>query len=236
VGNIVYAPLVIQNVGGQLSASVVGTPTVVISIAGRLSHSPTPLCAANGDVLGMWFASRVGNDSDMYFTPSIKSPTPSPEFDNLINWVNNGAVAGGRFLAASNVADGYYGRMLEGQGYYAAVNSDIQVGPAAQMTIKVGAQSDPNLPLTSSAFALALGPINPVPIPGILGSFGLNPTPMFFPVPPGVASVTTDDFGEMQLPANAPSLKGNTVYFQALTSPIPPMPVAFTNTIKVRFL
>jgi hypothetical protein len=84
--------------------------------------------------------------------------------------------------------------------------------------------------------AVALRTIGPVPIGGILGSFGLNPSPMFFPVPPGIFSVTSDDIGEMQLPATDPSLKGATLYFQALTTPVQPASPAFTNTTQVKLL
>lgn len=235
-GRLVYAPLILTITNGTLTAASVNTAkkVVVVDIPGRFSHSPTPISDKSGNCLGMWYASRVGGNSDMYFTANIHKPTHFLGWDNGTSWVNNGGVAGGRFLAASNNTDGFYGRLMVGEAFYLVSNSEIAVGPTAMLTLAAGGPSSKIVPIVTTTVVLSFATATPLPLPGVGGALALDIRLLFYPVGGGITSVTRDDFAQMQLPAAVASLKGVSVSFQALMNPVGTSP-SFSSTCTASF-
>ncbi|MCA8956364.1 MAG: hypothetical protein KDC87_09830 [Planctomycetes bacterium] len=232
-GTIVYAPLSTTLTAGKLTAASVGSVKTAAAISGEICHSPTPVFDGQGNAIALWFAARVSNDSDMYFASNIESNQKSivKVWDN-INWLNNGGVAGGRFLAADSTN---YSALVEGQGFYMATNTEIAVGPSAQLTVQVGAQSG-TPSVVSTTFAVALGVNAPITLGGIEGGFALTPTPLLFLVPVVLSSTTKDDVARASFPATDVSLKGLTLYFQGVANPVDAtVPDSFTSTAATKF-
>lgn len=223
------APLSTTITGGKLTAASVGTSTAVISI-GNQSHSPTPLPDSTGNVMGFWFASLVGSDSDMHFKSMLPSTTAHTKCWDTTGWLNNGGVAGGHFLCADSGIS--YAALQEGEGYFMMSNTDIDTTTAAPLKIRIaGLTGTPSI--CSSTMGISLKTALPVALPGLLGEFALDTTILLLIGGPTIT--TKDEVAELSLPSNA-GLKGLSLAVQAVINPTDPgLTASFTSTINPAF-
>jgi hypothetical protein len=156
--HIAMMPLDLSNPAAPV---VTGNPTIVVDAGVRQRvHSSHVLVGPDGDVEGLYHAWREGQKSDMCVSADLDPATP-PEIAMTIgptpngDFLNNGGIAGGRFVAAWN--PGGYIRAVDARGAWLigdveapggmvdlAVGADVRDGPiGAQVFVWLGLPRSP---------------------------------------------------------------------------------------------
>jgi len=220
----------------NLSApKAVGTPVLVSTghTSGAIAHSPSPITGADGDVEGLFLASRVSSASDMYLADDLDPSTPIVLVNTDTYWQNNGGVAGGTFhwADASSTPTGYYVATAESQGAWLLGDIEALNGT---MNITGAAHNPTSSPLIPSITVLFIsgGFGSPIQLPGWNGSFGLD-LRTYAPF----GAMTHSDASEMasmSFPVpNLAQLKGITFIVQGLNVHPVKQLYTWTNTARL---
>jgi len=228
---ISWAPVLETIVANKITAAALDMSKVVVAVSSaNQPHSPTPVFGTNGNTRGMWFSRVTGGDSEQYYSGQVPDSTGGQLVYDSAAWSNNGGVAGSRLLAAYS---GHYNTLIEGRGSHGGSNSAIVVGTGATCNITI--HSPVGTPaLFTSIFGLAFGVGPKIALGGIAGYLGLDGTKLVF-VLGGPTGNTADETAEISFPATDAALKGLTLDFQFVTSPIAGFGPAFTNTMSPSF-
>jgi len=215
--------------GVLTKAEVTGTAVAAATMT-TLPHSPTPIIDKLGEVRGLWMATFIGGDSDMYFMPSLNTAdTPIKLFDDTL-WLNNGGVAGGRLFFATTAV----GTSAAVGEVAWLVGSNTALGGTATMTL--GCRNSKSVAPVVSKLALSLklnaGTQAPLPIPGWNGGFALAAPIIVFT---NMVAIGKDELAHWSaaVPQDT-ALRGLRVAVQGLALP-QGLPPTLTNTATLEF-
>ncbi len=134
-------------------------------------NSPTPIVTSTGELLGLSHHLTT-NKNDHYMSFDTNPNTPALEFINYPDWINNGGYAGGTFFDAWYTPGFRYKigsvETVWWTGGKAPIGSNMEVSAY----VPIGGPTGPayiSFILISNGFLA-----NPIPVPGIIGKFGLN--------------------------------------------------------------
>ncbi|MEE2886777.1 MAG: hypothetical protein VX951_05040 [Planctomycetota bacterium] len=236
-GRIVARPILIAHGGpnGELTlAELQGPERDKVITTAATTHSPTPMCDSNGEVLGLFYHKTVSGDSDAH----LKSGTHLADFQGDVNdeagWQNNGAVFGGTFVSANSAATpGYSKARARNMAWLLASRPAI----GTTMTLQMGCANSglPTVPPTVTIYA-ALGTLPALSLGGIQGFLGINPAPILLRVA-SVPVPAASGRAELKIPVpNDPTIKGVSLPIQGLATIVTASGVlgVFTNTTFIR--
>lgn len=219
------------------TVTLTGTALVVADVTkpgtGTINvHSPTPIMGRDGRIHGLWMSERLGNDSDQVYKADLRVAKGHEQvicFDNTA-WYNNGAVPGGRLIAANSGSTGGFYNGLHHEDFAWLVGDELDIGTSGEF---IGAMWDTNTGPNVTAVFVSAGylPIaGGVSIPGIKGKFGLDLTTLIMFGTMAHADATQRATMPVVIP-NDPGLKGKSFTLQGLSvDPGAPTVQAFTNT------
>jgi hypothetical protein len=234
---IVRRPILLAHGGpnGELTlAELQGPERDMIITSGATSHSPTPMCDSNGELVGIFYHKTVSGDSDAH----LKSGTHLADFQGDVNdedgWQNNGGVFGGTFVSANSAAvPGYSKARARNMVWLLASRPSV----GTNMTFQMGCHNNgiAGVPPTMTVYA-ALATLPALTLPGINGFLGINPAPVLLPIF-GAPVPTLAGRTEIQLPVpNDPTIKGFALPIQAFATIVTSSGVegVFSNTTFIR--
>ncbi|GEM_PF-2343603 len=211
------------------AGKITTTPKLVAkgTTASPSIHSPTPMFGLDYNAHGLLCASRMGSDSDMFFSGDLDPNTGIHKVQDSTSWLNNGGSAGGTLMFADSANYGFGAQEL---GVAWLLGDEAGINTSATIT---AAAETKNAGSVTVVF-LAASYLNPVAVPGFGGHLGINPAGIL-PLPP--ISIPNDgvNMGSFSLPIpNDTTLKGKSVPIQGLhVNLLSTKKLVFTNTAAV---
>jgi hypothetical protein len=153
------------------ASRVVGTPRVVVmgTVNGQ-ARSPTPIYGPDGNVKALWH-SYTGSSilrADLYFASDLDPLTPSLLAAKTFRIDTGGGVGAGRVYMADNNPVGIYDAVAAWM-----TGDEVAIGGRARLSIASPLRGS-TLPLSLVLAARQVAA--PIQIPGVFGSFALDPT------------------------------------------------------------
>lgn len=161
----------------NLAARTIGTgiPIILTPVASYTANSPTPIVDSNGDLIGVshHVVDNATSDNDHYMSFDLDPLTPAVLFIDTASWINNGGFAGGTFYDGEYLPSPYHIMALESAWW---TGGRAALGGRMEVTVNAPIQGPGAIPWLSF-FMLSRGFLaNPLPLSGMTGSFGLDPS------------------------------------------------------------
>lgn len=233
---IVRRPLLLlySTLGVLTKAELQGPERDVVTTAGAVSHSPTPICDSLGEIVGIFFHATKSGDSDAL----LKQGTHRLDFQGSVNdeagWQNNGGVFGGTFISANSAATPGYSK-ARARNMAWLLSNRPSIGKSATFTVGCHNSGIQSVPVQVKLFA-ALAFLPALTLPGINGQLGINPAPILLELPSINVSTAS---GQAELKITVPNdntLRGFVLPLQGLAIIVTTSGVqgVFTNTSPLR--